>query len=263
MRLISILAIAFGAAIAQLKFVIGATSGTNNRITNAGTVILNGDFNIDTTLTDAAALTSGSWTIVNTATFSSTFTLTGAGWSETANVWTKTVGTRKYTFSEATGILTLGPAASYVSWIDGFFPGETNQAIIGAGADPDKDGIANGVEMVIGGNPKLGMDTALLPTIERVNADPDGNTTFADYLLFTYRRSDFSVTAGVAAVCETNTDLVTPWTTVTGATPGVVIQVDDNFAFTPPVAAPTDRVRVYVPRGGNLVMFGRLKTLIP
>jgi hypothetical protein len=37
----------------------------------------------------------------------------------------------------------------------------------------------------------------------------------------------------------------------------VVIQVDDNFTFTPP-AANTDRVRVYVPRGVNTRLFGRL-----
>jgi autotransporter-associated beta strand protein len=252
---------------AQLKFVIGATSGTNNRITGAGTVTLNGDFNIDTTLTDASSLTTGSWTLVDTATltetFGSTFTITGAGWSETSNVWTKTVGSKKYTFTEATGILTLSSAASYASWIDGFFQGETNPLIIGGGADPDHDGISNGVEMVIGGNPEIGMDATLLPTLERVTnpvstpAIPAGN-----YLLFTYRRSDLSVTAGVAAACETGTNLAASWTTVTGA-PGVVIQVDDNFIFNPPAAAATDRVRVYVPRGSNPVMFGRLKVLVP
>ena len=68
--------------------------------------------------------------------------------------------------TEATGILALSSAASYASWIDGFFPGETNPSIIGAAADPDQDGIENGVELLIGGNPKLGMDTALLPTLE-------------------------------------------------------------------------------------------------
>ncbi|MBU6326289.1 MAG: autotransporter-associated beta strand repeat-containing protein, partial [Verrucomicrobia bacterium] len=43
-------------AAAQLKFVIGATSGVNNSISGAGTVVLAGDFNIDTSLTDATAL---------------------------------------------------------------------------------------------------------------------------------------------------------------------------------------------------------------
>ncbi|MEX1114009.1 MAG: autotransporter-associated beta strand repeat-containing protein [Akkermansiaceae bacterium] len=164
------------------------------------------------------------------------------------------------------GTLTVSssPGGSYASWIDSFFPGETNPAIIGAGADPDRDGIDNGVEMVIGGDPKLGMDTALLPTIELVTnpvstpAIPAGN-----YLLFTYRRSDLSVAAGVTATCETDTDLVAPWTVATDGVSGTVIQVDDNFTFNPPAAADTDRVRVYVPRGANTKLFGRLDVQVP
>jgi autotransporter-associated beta strand protein len=252
---------------ARLLFVIGSTSGTNNRITGTGVVTLNGDFNIDTTLPDASALSSGSWVIVDapalTETYGPSFTVAGAGWTEAANVWTKTLGNKKYTFTEATGILTLGPAASYTSWIDGFFTGVTDQAIIGADQDPDKDGIANAVEMVVGGNPQLGMDAALLPTVEMVT-DPVGTPAIpaGNYLLFTYRRSDLAATAGVIAACETNTALAGPWTPAAGV-PGVVIQVDDNFAFTPPAASPTDRVRVYVPRASNPVRFGRLKVVVP
>ena len=165
-------------------------------------------------------------------------------------------------FDYATGTLTVANSASYASWINSYFPGETNPAIIGATADPDNDSIANAVEMVIGGNPATSMDTALLPTIELVNADPDGDTTFADYLLFTYRRTDLSVTAGVTSGCETDTDLVAPWTAATGA-PGVVILVNDNYTFTPPAPADTDRVRVYVPRGANTTLFGRLNVVVP
>jgi autotransporter-associated beta strand protein len=159
-------------------------------------------------------------------------------------------------------IVTNGPGASYASWIDGFFPGETNPAIIGAGADPDNDGIDNGVEMVIGGNPATGMDTALLPTIELVT-NPVSTPTIpaGNYLLFTYRRSDLSVAAGVTANCETDTNLVDGWTVAPGV-PGTVIQEDDNYTFTPP-AANTDRVRVYVPRGANPTLFGRLDVQVP
>ena len=248
---------------AQLKFVLGSTSGTNNTLTGAGTAILDGDFVIDTSAADG--LVSGTWTLEDVTSLTSAY---GASFSVVDFVdaggdkWTKTVGSKKYTFDETTGILTL-VSAGYASWIDGFFPGETNPVIIGASADPDNDGIANGVEMVIGGNPATGMDTALLPTIELVTdpvstpAIPAGN-----YLLFTYRRSDLSVAGGVTSDCETDTDLVAPWTAATGA-PGVVIQVDDNFTFTPPAAANTDRVRVYVPRGANTVLFGRLNVKVP
>lgn len=252
---------------AQLMIVVGSISGTNNRITGTGTVTLNGDLIIDTTLPDASALSSGSWIIVNastlTETYATSFTISGAGWSESANVWTKTVGSRKYTFTEATGTLTLSPSAPFASWIDGFFPSLTDQSIIGANRDPDQDGIPNGVEMVIGGIPQLGMDTALLPTIEVVTdpvtspAIPAGN-----YLLFTYRSSNLSTTAGITAACEMNTGLSGPWIPATEL-PGVVIQVDHKFNFTPPTVSPTDRVRVYVPRAANAAQFGRLRVLIP
>ncbi len=159
------------------------------------------------------------------------------------------------------GTLTVG--GTYASWIDSFFPDENNPAIIGAGADPDNDGVDNGVEMVIGGNPATNMDSALLPTIELVTnpastpAIPPGN-----YILFTYRRSDLSVTAGVTANCQTATDLVAPWTVAQHGVSGIVIQVDDNFTFSLP-AANTDRVRVYVPRGTNTKLFGRLDVQVP
>ena len=249
---------------AQLKFVLGSASGSNNAISGAGTLVLNGDFVIDTSA--ANALASGSWTLENVSTltgaYGSTFTIVGFS-DAGGNKWTKINGTKLYTFDETTGILTLAPSASYTSWIGGYFPGETNQTIIGAAADPDKDGIKNGVEMVIGGNPKLAMDTALLPTVALVTnpvstpAIPAGK-----YLLFTYRRSDLSVSAGVTADCETSSNLTAPWTAATGA-PGVVVQVDDNFTFTPPAAAATDRVRVYVPSSSKAVLFGRLKVLVP
>jgi fibronectin-binding autotransporter adhesin len=164
-----------------------------------------------------------------------------------------------YAFEGNKIALVVATGPTFASWIAGF--GLTGPDAL-ATADPDFDGISNSAEMVLGGNPATGMDTALLPTIERVNADPDNDTTLADYLLFTYRRSDLSVTAGVTADCETDADLVAPWTAATGA-PGVVILVDDHFTFTPAAAANTDRVRVYVPRGANTKLFGRLRVVVP
>ena len=245
---------------AQLRFVLGTSSGANNQINGAGTTTLDGDFNIVTSAADGLA--SGTWTIIDHSTLTETYTtnfsvvgFTAVG----ATKWTKPNGpTKLYTFDEATGQLTLGPSASYASWIAGF-------SLIGpdalATADPDNDGIDNAVEMVLGGNPATGMDTALLPTIEMVT-DPAG-VPAGNYLLFTYRRTDLSVTAGVTATCETDTNLVGLWTTAVGGVDGVVILTDDNYAsFTPP-AADTDRVRVYVPRGANLTLFGRLNVLVP
>jgi autotransporter-associated beta strand protein len=93
---------------AQLKFVLGATSGSNNSISGAGTVTLDGDFVIDTSAADS--LSSGTWTLENvtslTGAYGASFTVvdfTDAG----DNMWTKTLLGKTYTFDETTGILTL------------------------------------------------------------------------------------------------------------------------------------------------------------
>jgi autotransporter-associated beta strand protein len=247
---------------AQIRFALGSTSGDNNDLTGAGTATLDGDFVIDTSAADALA--TGTWTLEDVTTLTGAYgaNFTVVGFTNIGgDKWEKAVDlTKKYTFDEATGILTLGPSASYASWIAGFGLAGLDAA---ATADPDFDGIENAVEMVLGGNPATGMDTALLPTIELVNADPDGDTTFSDYLLFTYRRTDLSVTAGVTAACESDTDLVAPWSTAVGGVSGVVILTDDNYGLFTPPAADTDRVRVFVPRGVNTTLFGRLNVQVP
>lgn len=49
---------------------------------------------------------------------------------------------------------TIGSGGSgYASWIDSFFPGETDPLIIGFNADPDGDGIPSGVEAFFGSAP--------------------------------------------------------------------------------------------------------------
>jgi hypothetical protein len=47
----------------------------------------------------------------------------------------------------------LAPDHTYASWIDGFFPGVTDAAIVGFDADPDHDGVRNGVENFFGTAP--------------------------------------------------------------------------------------------------------------
>jgi autotransporter-associated beta strand protein len=237
------------------------TNATSNRIDGTGTVTIAGDFYIDTT---AVTAYNGTWNLVNTTGLTTTFDSTfspGTGWTETANIWELEVGDKVWTFSEATGELKLTSTNTYASWIDGFFPGITNPATIGANADPDHDGISNALELVFGGNPATGMDTALLPTLELVT-DPAG-VPAGNYLLFTYRRTDLSASAGVVAGCQYDADLAGSWSLAQNGVDGVVILEDDNYAsFTPP-ATNTDRVRVFVPRGTNPVLFGRLRATIP
>lgn len=245
------------AATGRLAFVV--TNTTSTVLTGPGAVVLDGAFNINTSAVSAAG---GTWTLVDTATLSScaygaSFS-PGAGWLETQpDVWTLIDGSKSWSFTQATGKLSLITAGnSYASWIDGFFPGEVDQAIVGAGADPDFDGIANSLEMVIGGNPSVGNDRPLLPTFELV-VDPAGMTA-GSYFLFTFRRRDVAVASAITAACEYATDLAGPWTTAQDGMDGVKILVDDNYGSFVPPAADTDRVRVYIPKGANPRLFARL-----
>ena len=241
----------------QAKFVLGATSGTTNTLTGTGTLTAEGSFLIDTSA--AATLDSGTWSLVNptlTTTYASTFSISGftdAG----SNKWTKPEGTTKlWTYDKSTGSLTLAPSASFASWLSGYtFPTGADQSATG---DPDHDGINNATEMVLGGNPATTMDSALMPVTSRTTTDLGNGTT--DYLLFTYRRTQLSVTAGLTTQVQYGSDLA-GWTTATHGTDGVVITTDTGFYA--PDAPTTDRIRVYIPRSENAKLFARLRTILP
>lgn len=149
---------------AQLRFVLGATSDSNNSLSGAGAVTLDGDFVIVTTAADA--LSSGTWTLENvtslTGPYGPNFSVVGfvdAG----SNKWSKANGSKTYTFDETSGILTLA-AGGYDAWIDGFFLGETDPLIIGRGADPDFDGFTNLQEFLFGTSPKVGNGSLVTTT---------------------------------------------------------------------------------------------------
>jgi autotransporter-associated beta strand protein len=245
---------------AQLKFVIGDTSGVNNQIIGKGAVVLAGDFNIDTSLADASALTAGTWELENVATLTSayegTFQVVSGitPWEFSGDIWTKTVDTKTYTFDETTGTLTLtinsGGGGTYADWaILNEIPGAPGDG------DADNDGVDNAVEMLVGGHPKNTVDTGLLPTLALVT-NPVG-VPAGNYLEFTYHRTQESVAAGVTAVCEYDTDLVAPWT------PAVKDQNDVVEIETPNhYGAGIDRVQVYVPRSGDK-LFGHLRVTVP
>jgi autotransporter-associated beta strand protein len=78
-------------------------------------------------------------------------------------------------FITGTGTLRVGAEApdAYGDWIAGFFPGETDELIIGAGADPDGDGQPNSLEFMLGGSPASGSDNA---KIYQITADSDSDT---------------------------------------------------------------------------------------
>jgi autotransporter-associated beta strand protein len=253
---------------AQLKLVIGTSSGTNNRISGAGTLTLDGNFDIDTSAADATSLTRGTWVLENVASLSGAYGATFSVVSPFADAgndtWTKTVGDKVWTFDETTGTLTLVSTnpASYTTWIDGFFPGVTDPAIIGTTADPDQDGLDNAAEMVLGGNPATVMDAALAPAGLRVTSDLGFGAGPTDYLKFTYRRSDQSVAAGVTSGAEFNNTLAPAWTPAVAGELGVeVLEFNDFFDATP--GSEMDKVEVYIPCGSQSTLFARLAVHVP
>jgi hypothetical protein len=102
-------------------------------------------------------------------------------------------------------------------------------------ADPDKDGISNGIEFIIGGNPNQQGDASKLPT---ATAGSGGS------LVFQYRRTDAAFTK---TVVEHDTDLMGPWT------PLATEVVENDF-----YNATTDRVTVTIPSAGGR-NFARLR----
>jgi uncharacterized delta-60 repeat protein len=140
---------------------------------------------------------------------------------------------------------TSQPSASFAAWAASFGLTGTSAA---AGADPDRDGVSNGAEYVLGGNPILAESFA----------GPVGTTTGGG-MIFSFPRDDFSETTDVALTVESGADLLT-WPTVftigtdTGASsPGV--SVTENGA------AP-DIITVTISQGTATRRFARLKVTI-
>lgn len=113
-------------------------------------------------------------------------------------------------------------------------------------ADPDGDGIPNGVEFVLGSEPNA--------------ANPSAGSVGGFYsvsysggsLEFTYKRSDASALYQVTV--EFSTSLSGPWTTAVD--PG-------NASITTQDGSPADTVTVTIPTGGGERLFARLKVIDP
>lgn len=150
-------------------------------------------------------------------------------------------------------ILTGAALSPYNAWINGFssIPGAERTFT----ADPDHDGIPNAVEMVLGGNPATVMDSTLLPSALLVT-NPGGTLPAGNYLLFTYRRTEASRSAGVVAAVEYDGDLTGTWTDAINGVGGIQILEDNDF-----FATGIDRVRAYIPRAANSKAFVRLKVI--
>jgi alpha-tubulin suppressor-like RCC1 family protein len=145
----------------------------------------------------------------------------------------------------------------YASWILSSFPGITDSETLAATSDPDRDGMNNAVEMIVGGNPASGNDGWRAPKAERV-LNPGGSVPDGDYLVFTYRREDSSLAAGASCVVEYDNDLDGVWTSAEHDTDNVKItETADYFDLG------VDRVQVYIPRSTHRAIFARLRVITP
>jgi len=156
----------------------------------------------------------------------------------------------------AVGVEPLVLPAGYLSWAAGYFPGVIDPAIINTTADPDQDGLCNAMEMVLGGNPATVMDAALLPACELRHTNLGAG--FANYVLFSYRRTALAVATGITSGAQYSPNLVEPWTNAMDGVAGVKVLEDPGFYGTG-----IDRVQVFIPCGVNPRIYGRLRVLVP
>ncbi len=210
------------AEFAQVKFAVTATAGESNTITGAGTLILNGSFLIDTTA--ASALSSGTWTLEDVPSLSgpygTSFTVTGFT-DVGGEKWTKSDGSKLWTFDETTGVLSLttGAGNDYATWATSnayWTPGAPNTA---PGEDFDHDGIINREEWLFGLNPTTG-----------ASANPISSPLSHSSGTFSYTRRDPALT-GKSYNYEWSTSLVS-WTPVIPAIPDGIASNGDNQTVT-------------------------------
>jgi hypothetical protein len=93
----------------------------------------------------------------------------------------------------ATQITLVRPTTVYDTWVNGFFPGETNVAIVGPNADPDSDRSTNAMEFALGGSPANGSNN---PKVYHLRADSSDAGTAAELLLTIAVRTGTPVFAG-------------------------------------------------------------------
>ncbi len=213
-----------------------ADNGVTNSVGGTGLLQFDGILRID--LINAAFTAGNSWTLVNRTSlagvsFGSTFAVIGSGndFTETAldsGIWKLVDGPLVWTFTESTGKLTLGSdvADPFANWIATFFPGVTNPAIVGKGADPDGDGTNNLAEFALNGTPNNGSKSGYHTiAIEDTDADTQKELTLTIAVRKTggspvFAGSPLSATVdGVKYTIEGSLDLVFPASAASEASP--------------------------------------------
>lgn len=227
---------------------LGALNGTNDRI-NVGNILALGAGTIgltEFTFTNAGGLEAGSYTLIHT-TAGITGTLDPV--DVTAEIVPGLSGTLSISGNDL--VLTIGGANPYATWTAGF-PGLTDT---GFDVDFDNDGIATGLEWVLGGNPTVNDTAAIAPTLAG---------SAATGITLSFRREEDSIAATTLAV-EYGATVGAPWpkSVVIGAASsgpdanGVTVTV--NAATDP------DTVTVNIPATNTAEgkLFARLKATMP
>jgi hypothetical protein len=173
------------------------------------------------------------------------FTIT---WVSDGNVGSS--GSRRQIGIAAVQVLLNAPIGGFAGWIDGFFPGVTDPLIIGFNADPDGDGVSNGVEALSGGTPN---SAGVFATTEL--------TKTANGLTFLYPQ-DKTPPSGVTAGYEWSTDLVN-WQNGGTSFGGVTVTLADEVWDDTGVDVDIYQVTATVTVGVAPKLFVRVKALQP
>ncbi|MEO5912827.1 MAG: autotransporter-associated beta strand repeat-containing protein [Luteolibacter sp.] len=220
----------------ELRF-YPTTNGVTNSVGGTGTLQYNGTLRID--LGGSNSTPGNSWTLVNVGSlanptpFSSTFAVSGTSgtFTETpvnSGIWKLVGGGKAWTFTESDGKLTVAADGSppYETWINTYFSGVTDPAIVGKGADPDGDGTNNLAEFALNGNPNNGADNgykSLAVVDTNANSQKDLTLTIAVRKAGgspVFAGSPLSATSdGVKYTIEGSLDLAFPTSAVSEASP--------------------------------------------
>lgn len=252
--------VADGSIVGSLTVSTGATlaPGASAGTFAAGATVINGTY-----ACEVSGATSDRFNVTGNLQLGATSALNlqaiGSGFTESEYVIATWTGSLTGTFATVTGLPQnyalnydeTGKRVTLVATGNAYSQWATAQGLVNASAttDEDADGIANGIEFVIGGDPTgPDSDSAALLPMASLNGD---------YLDFTFRRTDAS--ASFNPYVEYGSTL-TGWTSAVNGVNGIIITVDDEH-----FGAGIDRVTVRVPKAlaTNDKLFVRLGVTIP
>lgn len=193
-----------------------------------------------------------SWTALTTTSTSGTIAL-GTVSPDSAGRLASAYGTFAVQTAGTSTNLTWNPLPILTWRTQKFGANASNEAIAGDLADPDRDGLANLIEFVIGGQPD--------PAVAGANSNhlSPTATIVGDDLVYTFRRSTISLNQpGIAIKVEYGSEL-TGWQTATVGLNGVTTTV------TSAIEPGMDEVEVRIPNSlaQGAKFFARLHVMMP